>query len=589
MGFAEELKSQLNIVDVVSQYVRLKRSGRGPSYVGLCPFHSEKTPSFHVHSTGQFYKCFGCDAGGDVFQFIMEIENLTFPEALKLLAERYGIPIPERPRYRDAEAQRSAALLEMHEIAAQWFQANLRSAAGAEARQYLASRGISNETAETFGLGFADSSGQQLAARLQKFEPALLEESGLVTKRDGGGFYDRFRGRLMFPIHSESGKVIAFGGRALRAGDEPKYLNSPETRIYKKSKVLYNLHRAKIAARKNDRMILVEGYMDAIGIHAAGVQEVVATCGTALSVEQVRIIKRQVALQQAISGQVFLNFDADAAGDRAAEKYIPALLAEGLRVRIVEVPGGLDPDEYIQRYGADAYQTLIKEARPYFPWLAERAKRKFDTRSVEGRLDALKSILPVVQYLDDRLERAAIAAAVAEELGIERSIAAQALRPASQAAAKRPAPSTSNIPANEKLLIACMITSEEARKAVVHYLKNSSAPPTFELREIFEAAVDMEASGTPFTFEALSSRLPAREKEILTQIACADLGIEEENAAEQVSHCLKALEMKSMQAACDDLRRRIRGLEEQGKFSEALRLAQELDRLQMSLRAKPGG
>src|SRR5579884_3200518 len=337
MGFAEELKSQLNIVDVVSQYVRLKRSGRGPSYVGLCPFHSEKTPSFHVHSTGQFYKCFGCDAGGDVFQFIMEIENLTFPEALKLLAERYGIPIPERPRYRDAEAQRSAALLEMHEIAAQWFQANLRSAAGAEARQYLASRGISNETAETFGLGFADSSGQQLAARLQKFEPALLEESGLVTKREGGGFYDRFRGRLMFPIHSESGKVIAFGGRALRAGDEPKYLNSPETKIYRKSSVLYNLHRAKIEARKHDRMILVEGYMDVIGVYSAGIREVVASCGTSLTTDQVRSIKRQTSQQQAGTGQIVLNFVPYVNGAASTEKYISVLLAEGLRVKVLAI------------------------------------------------------------------------------------------------------------------------------------------------------------------------------------------------------------------------------------------------------------
>src|SRR4051794_5229911 len=393
MSFAEQLKSQLNIVDVVGQYVRLKRQGAGPRYVGLCPFHSEKTPSFGVHSTLQIYKCFGCDARGDVFRFVMEHDHLTFPEALKSLSERYGIPMPERQRFEDPDAQRRAAILEVHEIAAQVFQDNLRSGMGRDARSYLESRGISPEATAEFRLGLSDSSGQQLVQRLQKFGTTVLQESGLVLQRqEGTGFFDRFRGRLMFPIHNEAGKVIAFGGRALRQGDEPKYLNSPETPIYKKSTVLYNLHRAKIDARKHNRMILVEGYMDVIGVYSAGIAEVVASSGTSLSTEQVRSIKRQISQGQAGNGQIVLNFDPDAAGTRSTAKYIAPILAESIRVKVLQIPGGLDPDEYIQENGSEAYCKLLEQAESYFHWLADRNKEKFDMRTAEGRADAFKHL-----------------------------------------------------------------------------------------------------------------------------------------------------------------------------------------------------
>ncbi len=368
MTFAEQLKSQLNIIDVIGQVVRLKRQGAGPRYVGLCPFHSDKRPSFSVHGTLQIYKCFACDAGGDVFQFVMEKEGLTFPETLKTLAERYGIPMPERERIDDPEARQRSALLELHEIAATLFQDNLRGTGGGEARKYLESRGVSRDFVDEFRLGLSEGSGQQLTQRLQKFGPALLEESGLVIKRqEGGGFFDRFRARLMFPIHNESGKVVGFGGRALRSQDEPKYLNSPETKIYKKSTILYNLHRAKSDARKRDRMILVEGYMDVIGVYAAGIHEVVASSGTSLSLDQVRAIKRQISQPHGGAGQIILNFDPDAAGARSTEKYIGILLSEGLRVKVLEIPGGLDPDEYIQQNGACGVPEAARERYFLFP------------------------------------------------------------------------------------------------------------------------------------------------------------------------------------------------------------------------------
>ncbi len=225
MSFVEQLKSNLDIVEVVGQYVRLKRQGAGASYTGLCPFHTEKTPSFNVHSTHQFYKCFGCDAKGDLINFVMEIEGLSFWETLKLLSERYGIPMPQRQRLDDPEAQLREALLDMHEIATRTFEDNFHGTAGAEVRRYVTDRGVSIETAREFRIGLADSRGQQLVGRLQKFGPELMEKSGLVARRqDESGFYDRFRNRLMFPIHNESGKVIGFGGRALGPDEQPKYL-----------------------------------------------------------------------------------------------------------------------------------------------------------------------------------------------------------------------------------------------------------------------------------------------------------------------------------------------------------------------------
>ena len=314
VDFKEQVKSSLDIVKVIGEYVPLKRSGTGGRYIGLCPFHQEKTPSFSVNQTRQFYKCFGCNAGGDVFNFVMELDGLTFPEALKVLAERTGIPMPQRTEYADAESKQRAALLDMHAIAAELFQTNLRSPHGAEARAYLDRRGIGKEMTETFGVGYSESSGQSLTRRLTNFTPEQLDASGLVRRRDdGSGSYDYFRGRLMFPIHNEAGKVIGFGGRALRDEDQPKYLNSPETPIYRKSSVLYNVHRAKDSMRKLERAVLVEGYMDVMGVYAAGIKEVVASCGTALTSAQVGIMRRLTD-----GKTIVVLYDPDKAGANAS-------------------------------------------------------------------------------------------------------------------------------------------------------------------------------------------------------------------------------------------------------------------------------
>jgi len=581
MTFAEQLKSQLNIVEVVGQYVRLKRQGAGGRYVGLCPFHSEKTPSFGVLSTLQIYKCFGCGVGGDVFNFVMEREGLTFPETLKFLAERNGIPVPERERASDPEAQRRAALFEMHEIAADVFQSNLRGAMGTEARKYLESRGVSRAAIDEFRLGLSDASGQQLVQRLQKFGPALLEESGLVAKwPDSNRLHDRFQARLMFPIHNESGKLIAFGGRALRADHQPKYLNSPETKTYKKSTVLYNLHRAKMDARKFDRMILVEGYMDVIGVYSAGIHEVVASSGTSLGQEQVRAMKRQVAQQQASTGQIILNFDSDAAGERSTEKYIAPLLAEGLRVKVLAIPGGLDADEYIQQNGGEAYRGLADRASSYFHWLADHTRSKFDMRTAEGRVDAFNHLMPTFQLVHDRLDRGAIITEMAEYLRVDRELISSKLGAAPRAqTTQKSRDAVSAVPPNEKLLLSCLLCSADARAAIQQYFRSTNIVHLLELKSIFQTALALEDEGIAFGVEALESRLDTRMQKILSELSFQDGGVAEQDAVQQALHCLKALEAQAARAERDAMKRRIQELERAGNFEEALLLADELNRV----------
>src|SRR5580658_4927412 len=460
MDFVEQLKSSVDIVKTIQGYgVKLKRTGSTGRYLGLCPFHTEKTPSFNVNATMQRYKCFGCGVGGDVLNFVMELERISFFEALKLLAETNGIPMPKR-EYSDPDSKLRGALFEMHEMAASTFHANLKGPNGTEARNYLARRGVTPEQIDEFGLGVADPSGQQLLRRLEgRFAAETLEVSGLAMKRqDGSGFFDRFRGRLMFPIHNESGKVIGFGGRALRPGDEPKYLNSPETPLYRKSYVLYNLHRAKDAVRKSDYSVLVEGYMDVIGVYSAGVHNVVASCGTSLTNTQVRVLKGH-------SERIVVNFDADNAGANAAEKSIQLLLDEGFRVRVLELGGDLDPDEYVKASGAEAYRQRLEKAPVYFHWLADRARRKFDMRTVEGRMDAFKFLAPRIQNIADRLERFAVANDVANYLGVDEKLVRDHFSKGS--AEQTAAPRRPQIPATERLLLNALLASEDARAQVI--------------------------------------------------------------------------------------------------------------------------
>src|ERR1700737_4479674 len=363
-SFADRVKQQADIVRVVGEYGRLKKSGQ--NYTGLCPFHAEKSPSFAVHPTKQIYHCFGCGVGGDVFKFVMEMEKCPFPESIRIVAEKCGIAVPQ-PRERSPEErkenQQRTALVEIHREAQTFFVKQLQGTAeGKLARAYLEDRGLEKETAERFGIGYAPSGGDVLLRHLKgKYAERLLPESGLVSRGEGGRLFDRFRRRITFPIANESGKIVAFGCRAL-GDDQPKYLNSPETPIYSKSNVLYHLDRAKEALRRSDFAVLVEGYMDAIAVARAGISNVVASCGTSLAEPQIKLLGR-------FTNRVIVNYDPDTAGQTATERSISLLLGQDFEVRVLALPGKADPDKFIREQGADAYIKLLKEAPPYADYL----------------------------------------------------------------------------------------------------------------------------------------------------------------------------------------------------------------------------
>ena len=569
MDFVDQLKSQVRIEDVVGEYVKLRKSG--PSrYMGLCPFHNEKTPSFTVHVVHQFYKCFSCGAGGDVVKFVMEKEGLSFWEALKQLAERYGIPLPKRSQYSDEDSRQRGSAFEMHEMAQEAFRANLESAAGETARAYLARRGVTPETIAQFGLGYAERSGQALVRMFGKrnFPSAQMEQSGLVGKRDDGSFYDRFRNRLMFPIHNESGKVIGFGGRALAADDTPKYLNSPETAIYKKSYVLYNLHRAKETIRKQDRVILVEGYMDAIGVTAAGVANVVASCGTSLTAPQVQAMKRH-------SARIAVNFDPDAPGANAAERSIGLLLEEGMQVRIVELDGGLDPDEYCRDRGAAAYQQRLDEAKGYFYWLADRARAKHDVRSSEGVVAVLNALLPAVEKVTDPLQRSAIANDLASYIGVPQGMVLDSFRKTAASRQEKPMERPRiALRHDERLLLNAILADEDVGKEIVGQLQQSDAVAGFASRRVFQAALSLVSAGGRLSFENLHARLEEADQNLLAE---AVLEGEPEVTPGAVAAAMESIRRSQERGLRDQIKARIREAERGGNWEEALRLAAELE------------
>ena len=569
MDFVDQLKSQVRIEDVVGEYVKLRKSG--PSrYMGLCPFHNEKTPSFTVHVVHQFYKCFSCGAGGDVVKFVMEKEGLSFWEALKQLAERYGIPLPKRSQYSDEDSRQRGSAFEMHEMAQEAFRANLESAAGETARAYLARRGVTPETIAQFGLGYAERSGQALVRMFGKrnFPSAQMEQSGLVGKRDDGSFYDRFRNRLMFPIHNESGKVIGFGGRALAADDTPKYLNSPETAIYKKSYVLYNLHRAKETIRKQDRVILVEGYMDAIGVTAAGVANVVASCGTSLTAPQVQAMKRH-------SARIAVNFDPDAPGANAAERSIGLLLEEGMQVRIVELDGGLDPDEYCRERGAAQYQQRLDDAKGYFYWLADRARAKHDVRSSEGVVAVLNALLPAVEKVTDPLQRSAIANDLASYIGVPQGMVLDSFRKTAASRQEKPMERPKiALRHDERLLLNAILADEDVGKEIVGQLQQSDAVAGFASRRVFQAALSLVSAGGRLSFENLHARLEEADQNLLAE---AVLEGEPEVTPGAVAAAMESIRRSQERGLRDQIKARIREAERGGNWEEALRLAAELE------------
>ncbi|HEY2499829.1 MAG TPA: DNA primase [Candidatus Angelobacter sp.] len=474
--FKETVRQQADIVRVIGDYIQLKKAG-AQNFVGLCPFHGEKTPSFSVHATRQFFHCFGCGKSGDVFKFVQEREQISFPEAIKLVAEKMGIPLPKMQYSSESEAEdagRRGKLIEMHDRACRFFEDQLRRPEGAHAREYLAGRGLKEETIRTFRIGYAPDSGFTLKDRLKAdFSEEMMRASGLFSWKEGadggvgsGGpataaMYSKFRNRIMFPIANENGKIIAFTGRTLATDEKsgPKYMNSPETPIYSKGRVLYNLDRAKEAVRKLGYVIIVEGQMDCIAVYSAGFHNVAASSGTAFTETQVRLLGR-------FSKDIVVNFDPDTAGAAATDKSLGMLLEEEFNIRVLRLEAGFDPDLFIRKNGAEAYARALKGSQKYFDYLVDRALKLFPTRSPEGKKNAVNFLLPHIHRVPSRIVRDELANDIAQKLNIDTTVLRQEFK---AAAVSRAAGSLRNQPDEdvtpaEKVLVraASAMVGEEA-------------------------------------------------------------------------------------------------------------------------------
>ncbi len=555
-SIAERVKQQADIVRVVGEYVQLKKAGQ--NFRGLCPFHSEKTPSFNVHPVRQIYHCFGCGQGGDVFKFVMEMEKCEFPEALRIVAEKCGIALPRKkersPEEKKGNQQRSV-LVEMHREAQTFFVKQLEDTPeGKAARAYLEDRGLDKDAIARFGIGYAPSGGDILLRHLKSNYPEKqLVDSGLISKDQSGRLFDRFRRRITFPISNESGKIVAFGARAL-GDDQPKYLNSPETPIYSKSNVLYHLDRAKDALRRSDFAVLVEGYMDAIAVARAGISNVVASCGTSLAEPQIKLLSR-------FTKRVVVNYDPDTAGQAATERSLVLLLERDFEVRVLALPPigekKADPDLFIREKGVEAYTKLLKDAPPYVDYLIGRA-RQMDLSTGEGKLRAVNFLLPYVQKIPNRILRSEWATRIAQQLRLEEPVLRAAL---SKAASERRSevktqPELVGRAAKpvERRLVRMLAESEGFRRELAQQLQNTRLYHGLETEKIFAALIVASLSGEPVQPSEVAGMLEERDRRLLFEILFEEAS---EPTWEEAVSCVEALHHRQAERELADVQRSI--------------------------------
>jgi len=656
--FKENLKQQADIVRIVGDYVKLKKAG-AQNFSGLCPFHAEKTASFSVHATRQFYHCFGCGASGDVFSFVQKVENISFPEAVRLIAQKLGVPIPKVAFSSPAEARDAhlrGALLDVHERATAFFRECLRRPEGARAREYLKGRGLDDETIARFRIGYAPDSGFQLRDALRReFDEDLLRESGLFSWKEDSrqpsavgrqekqiprpaevdnsventgangeqrttnsdssepkaqspepkaqrlepkagslAIYSKFRGRVMFPIANEQGKVIAFTGRTLSTDDKagPKYLNSPETKIYSKSRVLFNLDNAREAIRKLDYTILVEGQMDCISVYAAGLHNVVASSGTAFTELQTKLLGR-------FSKNIIVNFDPDTAGARATERTLGLLVEEEFNIRVLTLETGFDPDLFIRRRGKDAYGEALRNSQKYFDYLIDRARAQFGARSPESKVKAINHLLPHIQRVPSRIVRDELANEISQKLGIDSAVLRQELKhtATNRSAAQVKAPSEAQITGAERVLIRALASAREMQSGDARLSARDGADEEFDPMRQAQYALESEKLHVGLAAESLITALLTagpdggdpldlaktdEDRRLLASILIRD---EEELTPETVEGAVRALRRISLRRQLEEVQRTLSrpGLQREDQNA----LLQERVRLKRAL-ADPG-
>jgi len=571
----DRIRSTTDIVDIVSEHVQLKQRGR--NYFGLCPFHTENSPSFSVNPELQIFRCFGCGAGGNVFTFLQDIDHVSFVEAVSFLGERTGIPLPTNGDGHENEV--ADLLYQVNELARKYFHHMLRQESGAPALRYLHGRGVTDETIDRFGLGYAPGGWTdflELAGKRQ-FKPDLLEQAGLVVpSRKGKGFYDRFRNRVIFPIANLSDRTIGFGARALDPEDEPKYLNSPETPIYHKSSILYGLSASRDEIRKRDCAIVVEGYMDVLSLFQRGIQNVIASSGTALTDDHCRTLTRY-------THSVTLLFDGDAAGSAASMRGIEVLIAAGIDARVVSLPGGHDPDSFAQAEGAPALEAMLVAGQPAFDYILGALAGQFDTHSLSGRDQAVRALLPLFARCTDAVRVDHLFQETAGRFGIDetalrhtiKGLLAKGGQRRSQAApsSEEPLP---NPPRREREFVGLLLLHPEfiapsAQQLEPEVLTDGRCRRV--VRHLFENYTEARLD--------LSLLMSETTDERLTQLIslCAMEGFDETHIQEQWQDYMVRFQREALTRRIEDSRRELREAVHTSQGEDVERINTEMSRL----------
>jgi DNA primase len=573
--FIEDLKRQADIVRIVQDYVTLKKAGA--NWVARCPFHKETKPSFSVNPSKEIFYCFGCQKGGSVFTFVMEIERVTFPEAIKIVADKSGVPLPrmvDDGRF-EARQRDSDQVIELNQWALQWWQDQLQSRAARSVREYLKQRGITEETSQTFRLGFAPDSWDALSTHLRQkgATQEQLEKSGLVVKKEEGGSYDRFRGRLMFPVFDAQGKPIAFGGRTLDPEGEPKYLNSPETALYTKGRHLYGLNLTRDEIRRQGFAILVEGYLDLIVPYQFGVRNVVASLGTALTPEQVKLVGR-------FARKVVVNYDGDRAGVQAAKRAIETILAEDIEVKVLVLPDNADPDDFIRKHGVTEYQQRRGEAQPHIQFVIDQAVRDRSLHNPADKAAAVEETLRFVRAVRNRIQKREYFDMAMDALRVQREqrreIWQQVRGAASADATAVQKVFTRGVHATvaEEKLLGLLLASDELRNIILPRLE----PSDYEglaTSEIFRALMALGKEEKEINFDSLSEATAdnSMAAEILPRIMMNEPAESFDESLADANSCLDALRLMKLDRDIDELSTEIAEADRSGDSERLDRLA----------------
>jgi len=577
--FIDDLKRQADIVRIVQDYVSLKKTGA--NWVAPCPFHKETKPSFSVSPAKEMFYCFGCHKGGSVFNFVMEIERVDFPEAIKIVAEKSGMPLPKMVEDSRFEARKrdSDQVIELNQWAMTWWedQLNGQGAPAQAVREYLEQRGITEETQKTFRLGFAPDRWDALSTHLRQkgATKEQIERSGLVVKKDEGGSYDRFRGRLMFPVIDAQGRPVAFGGRVLDPEGEPKYLNSPETAAYTKGRHLYGLNLTRDEIRRQGFAILVEGYLDLIVPYQIGVRNVVASLGTALTPEQVKLIAR-------FARKVVVNYDGDRAGVQAAKRAIETILAEDLEVKVLVLPDNADPDDFIRKYGATEYQKRRGEAQPHIQFVIDQAVRDRNLHSPADKAAAVEEALPFVRAVRSRIQKREYFDITMDALRVQpeqrrelwqriRSGASTDAASVQELVKRSP---TSRPTVAEERLLQLLLANKELRKIVLPRLETADYD-NLASATIFRALVNLDKEDQEVGFDSLSAATAddAQAGELLPRLMMTDTTESFDESLTAANSCLNALRITNLDREIDELGSELAEAERAGDSEKVNRLA----------------